>query len=69
MENKNITDYSVRVWDDDVYIHGRGVNYLENQKGVGMQCNFDVQSLKYAEILAVCRDIRKKFLLLNELTK
>ena len=69
MENKNITDYEVRVWDDDVFIHGRGVNFWESWKGVGMQCNYDVWDPKYAEILTVCRDIRKKFLQLNELTK
>ena len=71
MENnkKNITDYAVRVWDDDVFINGKNISYWGSRANTGCQTKYDCDTDIHKDINRLCDEIRLKFLKLRNLTK
>lgn len=65
---EDITDFDVRVWDNDVMINGRNIAYWGGDERKGLQCDAPNMTT-YEEIGRACDDIRKQFIKLKELLK
>lgn len=69
MKNK-ITDFHVRVWDNDVFIHDKyNLDYASMGEMEGFQCNYHEGTKEYADLRRVCGEIAEKFKELGKLLR
>ena len=65
-----ITDFHVRVWDNDVFIHDKyNLDYASMAEMEGFQCNYREGTKEYADLRRVCGEIAEKFKELGALLK
>ena len=65
-----ITDFRVRVWDNDVFIHNRdNIDYACMAEMEGFQCNYREGTKEYADLRRVCGEIAEKFKELGKLLR
>lgn len=67
---KNIIDFHVRVWNNDVFIHDRyNIDYASMGMMEGFQCNHHEGTEEYEAQKRICAEIAEKFRELGKLLR